>query len=430
MIKISSSFHSWSAKLLFFAGRLQLLKTVIFGTVTFWSSAFILPKGCIKAIESLCSRFLWSGNVEKRSIAKVAWTTVCLPKNEGGLGLRSLSIWNKVMCLKFIWLILSKAPSLWVDWHRSIHLNGQSLWTINASLADSWAWRKLLDLRPLALQFCKTQLNNGRTASFWFDVWTSLGQLITHIGPADPRALRVRENAVVADAITGSSWSLPHPRSQKEVDLHAYLTTISLPLPVDVADDYIWVAGDSPFLDFRSSTTWEVLIPRQEIKSWADVVWFKGAIPKHSFNMWIANYDRMPTRSRLAAWGLPVSAACPFCSNYEETRDHLLLSCGYNQVVWREVFIRCQSPLGAFINWSELLSWIRATSSTKLSILRKIVAQVVVYHIWKQRNNLVHNHLSIPTATVFHGIDKEIRNIISARTHRKHFDSLMIMWLR
>lgn len=169
MIKTSNRLQSWSAKLLSFAGRLQLLRTVIFGIVTFWISAFILPKGCIKSIDALCSRFLWSGNIDKRGLAKIAWRTVCLPTEEGGLGLRSLLVWNQVLCLKFIWLLLSKTPSLWVDWHWSIHLNDKSFWTVKASATDSWAWKKLLDLRPLALQFCKTRLGNGRSASFWFD---------------------------------------------------------------------------------------------------------------------------------------------------------------------------------------------------------------------------------------------------------------------
>ena len=114
MTKITLSFQSWSAKLLSFVGRLQLLKTVIFGTVNFWTSAFMLPKVCIKNIESLCSRFLWSRNIERRGLAKIAWTTVCLPKKEGGLGLRSFAEWNCVLCLKFIWILLSKATSLWL----------------------------------------------------------------------------------------------------------------------------------------------------------------------------------------------------------------------------------------------------------------------------------------------------------------------------
>ena len=65
-------------------------------------------------------------------------------------------------------------------------------------------------------------LGNGLSTSFWYDVWTPLGQLSTVLGRAGPRALRIREDAMVADAILGTTWSLPHPRSQLEVDLHAF----------------------------------------------------------------------------------------------------------------------------------------------------------------------------------------------------------------
>lgn len=381
MAKLNVKFQSWSVRLLSFAGRLQLLKTVIFGTVNFWMSAFILPKTCIKTIESLCSRFLWSGSTDKKSIAKVAWTTVCLPKEEGGLGLRNFIIWNQVLCLKFIWILLSKTHSLWADWHWSTHLNAQSFWTISVSDSDSWTWKKILALRPLALQFIRTRLGNGLDTSFWHDVWTPFGQLITHIGPAGPRALRVRNEDSVADAIRGASWSLPHPRSQREVELHVYLTTISLPLETDIRDHYEWMTGDVSSCFFRSSATWEILRPREDPKDWFDVVWFKGAIPKLSFTMWIANYDRLPTRARLAAWGMPISPLCPFCSRHDETRDHLLLSCDFSVDVWRELLLRCHPPTTAITNWSELLSWIRSSSSPKLTLLRKLTTQSVIYHL-------------------------------------------------
>ena len=50
------------------------------------------------------------------------------------------------------------------------------------------------------------------------------------------------------------------------MDLHAYLTTLTLPLSHEKDDVFEWVAGDSPLCVFRSSTTWEVLRPRQEKK--------------------------------------------------------------------------------------------------------------------------------------------------------------------
>ena len=148
MNKITRSFQAWSVKLLSFAGRVQLL--VIFGTVSFWTSTIMLRKGCVKNIEALCSRFLWSGNIDKRSIAKVAWSTVCLSKEEGGLGLRSFLAWNQVLCLKFIWILLSKRPSLWADWHQSRHLLGKSFWSIEPS--DSWESSKASSVGHPVLQ--------------------------------------------------------------------------------------------------------------------------------------------------------------------------------------------------------------------------------------------------------------------------------------
>ncbi|XP_013601738.1 PREDICTED: uncharacterized protein LOC106309229 [Brassica oleracea var. oleracea] len=212
-----------------------------------------------------------------------------------------------------------------------------------------------------------------------------MGQLIEHIGQSGPRSLRIRKNSVVADAINGSTWRLPHPRSQKEVELHTYLTTIILPLPMNVNDEYEWIAGDSQLRIFRSATTWEVLRPREDVKDWVDVVWFKGCIPKHAFIMWVANYDRLSTRSRLVAWVVPISPLCPLCSTYDETRDHLMLPCNYSREVWREVLHRCQPPSIMFTTWAELLSWIRSSQSKRLTLLRKLAVQTVIFHLWKQK---------------------------------------------
>lgn len=198
----------------------------------------------------------------------------------------------------------------------------------------------------------------------------------------------------------------------------------------DIEDEYEWVAGHSPGRSFKSSSTWEVLRPRELVKDWVNVVWFKGSVPKHSFTMWVANGDRLPTRERLASWGMPVIITCPLCSRSSESRDHLLLSCEYSVEVWREVFLRCRPPQTMFTNWAELLSWIRAARSKGLKLLQKLATQAVVFHLWKQRNNLVHNQNFIPSSSVFTGIDREVRNIISAKRKQKHFNTLMSLRLR
>ncbi|KAF3572984.1 hypothetical protein F2Q69_00061580 [Brassica cretica] len=146
--------------------------------------------------------------------------------------------------------------------------------------------------------------------------------------------------------------------------------------------------------------------------------------------MWVANYDRLPTRARLAGWGMLISPTCVFYSRSDETRDHLMFVCEFSQEVWKEVLLRCQSPSTLLTTWSELLSWIRSSPCKKLTLLRKLASQTIVFHLWKQRNNLMHNQISVSPGSVFYAIDKDLRNIISAKRSSKHFQSLMLIWLR
>ena len=265
MHKLISKFRSWAIKTLTFAGRLLLLSTVIAGIVNFWISTFRLPKGCIRKIDSLCCRFLWSGNIDEQKSAKIAWTTCCLPKEEGGLGLRNFSVWNRVLLLRFIWLLFSGSNSLWVIWQHHYRLATKSFWAIEESTNDSWTWKQLLKLRCEALNFCKGVLNSGRSLSFWYDIWTPTGQLLKYIGPSGPRDLRIPLTATVSEACNSTSWLLVQPRSQADLDFHIHLTTITLPLS-EAPDKYEWRVEGVQESVYSSAATWQSLRPKSERK--------------------------------------------------------------------------------------------------------------------------------------------------------------------
>ena len=86
---------------------------------------------------------------------------------------------------------------------------------------------------------------------------------------------------------------------------------------------------------------------------------FSGAIPRQAFNMLLANLNRLPTKVRLASWGLNVQTTCCLCNSYEESRDHLFLTCTYAITLWRLIFARLDRHQALPITWSELLSWTR-----------------------------------------------------------------------
>ncbi|GKA92513.1 putative RNA-directed DNA polymerase [Tanacetum coccineum] len=130
MERVKRRICDWKNKFLSFAGRAQLVRSVLSSMHVYWASVFILPSSLIIELEQLMRGFLWCQGEMKRGKAKVAWEVVCLPKKEGGLGIRRLDIFNKALVSSHIWSLLSGKESLWVKWIHVYKLNGRSFWDI------------------------------------------------------------------------------------------------------------------------------------------------------------------------------------------------------------------------------------------------------------------------------------------------------------
>lgn len=74
--KVQKRIADWRNKFLSFAGRLQLINSVLSSMQIYWASVFLLPKFIIVQINKLLQNFLWNG-----STPKVSWAQVCMPKN-------------------------------------------------------------------------------------------------------------------------------------------------------------------------------------------------------------------------------------------------------------------------------------------------------------------------------------------------------------
>jgi hypothetical protein len=94
MVEMTHCLTKLQIPVLSFAGRLQLIQSVLYSIQMYWSSIFILPKKVIKAIEYYFNHYLWQGKCTGRGGIRVAWDKVCLPK-KGGLGLCTCPFFNK-----------------------------------------------------------------------------------------------------------------------------------------------------------------------------------------------------------------------------------------------------------------------------------------------------------------------------------------------
>ncbi|KAL0285070.1 UNVERIFIED_CONTAM: hypothetical protein Sradi_7183400 [Sesamum radiatum] len=144
--KIEARIRGWDGIVLSFAGRVQLIKSVLSALQVYWAMAFILPKHVIKEIEKRLRNFLWKGSIET-GYAKVSWKQVCRPVNEGGLGIRDIHALNKSLMSRHLWrLIAQERSSIWVNWIFHYRLQHYSVWTISTR-SGTWGWRKLIRLR-------------------------------------------------------------------------------------------------------------------------------------------------------------------------------------------------------------------------------------------------------------------------------------------
>lgn len=97
--KINGRMRHWCSNLLSYAGRMQLMKSVVFSITNYWLQVFALPKKVLRYIDSCCRSFLWGGtNTITRKIP-VAWHKVCEPRKASGLNLISLRTGIRQLCL-------------------------------------------------------------------------------------------------------------------------------------------------------------------------------------------------------------------------------------------------------------------------------------------------------------------------------------------
>lgn len=125
-----------------------------------------------------CNSFLWKGEAGTSVGAKVSWLQVCKPRDEGGLGLKNLSDWNKAHFARLVWMISRGTESLWIAWIHTIMFKGKSFWSVNPDANSLWNWNKLLKVRPLFRPMIKYKVGNGQMIHPWFDSWHPKGPML------------------------------------------------------------------------------------------------------------------------------------------------------------------------------------------------------------------------------------------------------------
>ena len=110
----------------------------------------------------------------------VSWDAVCRPKEEGGLGVKSLSSKNECLQLKLIHQLYSNASAPWPRW----------VWAArDEHLHLSPHWKRLDALLPLYRAISSSTIGEGCQTSFCLDCWLPGGPLCQQLAALFSHAL-------------------------------------------------------------------------------------------------------------------------------------------------------------------------------------------------------------------------------------------------
>ncbi|KAK1307937.1 hypothetical protein QJS10_CPA09g00577 [Acorus calamus] len=381
--KLRARIMGWKGHLLSFAGRVELVKTVLNSLQIFWSASFLLPQKTMAAVEKLFRCFLWGGPTLKKAMHHVDWKTICLPKQEGGLGIKGLKDWAKGSLGAKFWEIATRRSSLWVDWIYCRYIKSGSIWRISCASGSTKSWKAILSAREWIQPAVKFLIFSGREVNLWDDPWIAgkglsdwLGETSYIFGP--PKL------ASVAKLIHNDHWRKPQ---RWPPTLSALWEEISEEEVGGTGTDIlIWPHSRSGSLS--NSQAWEAVRNRSPKMEWTKLLWHSHQASKHSCCTWMASLNKSPTLDVLFKRGLVQDTRCKLCNREEETCSHLFLHCSYSAFIWTVILRHLGMKYIRQPNLASLLTWLidRVPGGAPRTIMESAVTSTT-WWIWSERNS-------------------------------------------
>jgi hypothetical protein len=376
---------SWKSKLLSAGGRLVLINAVLSSLPMFMMSFFRIPKGVLKKLDYYRSRFYWQSDEHKKKYRLIKWGVLQQPKCLGGLGILDLETQNKCLLAKWIINLLNE-DGTWQQLIKAKYLNRKTFTQVAKRPGDSQFWMGLMEIKDTILAKGRFQVNNGRQARFWEDVWVG-GQALKDTYPTLYNITR-RKNVSVASVISEVPVNMSFRRAltgsnrQKWFQLVESIAHLMLN---EREDKFIWSLSKTGTYSVQSLYKRIMSEGRSPHKT---IIW-KLKIPnKIKIFLWYLHKGVTLTKDNLSKRKWKGSTKCCFC-NSKETIQHLFFDCRLARSIWGAIHMAfgIAAPSGVehlLGDW--LANW---NVKHKRQILVGVTA--LCWSIWLCRNDVEFN---------------------------------------
>ncbi|XP_074314554.1 uncharacterized protein LOC141649770 [Silene latifolia] len=147
IIKIQQAMAHWSNYFLSYAGKLQVINSIVFCLENFWCSTVLLPKTVIAHINKLCKDFFWGIPLGSRRMVFKSWHQISSPWSFGGFNIKDLEAWNYSLMSKWICSISAYDQGLWSRWVQKYILKHEDIWHISSKFHYPSSFKSILATR-------------------------------------------------------------------------------------------------------------------------------------------------------------------------------------------------------------------------------------------------------------------------------------------
>lgn len=280
--------------------------------------------------------FLWGHRADQsHHLTLKSWDSICLPKLEGGLGLRKMETMNSAYLTKLVWQLTTPSHRIWTQLVRAKYLLGKPILDAQRSQHTvSWIWGSILHSIKLLRAGACYQIGAASTLKIQGVPW--LPDYATFRVPEDlPLPAHITRLRDLMDS-TGTAWNSPLVASVFPTELSTAI--LKTPILDKELERLVWLPSTSG--DFSVKATHRLLRQLQGVSHTAasqstwKAVWNSTLHNRHKLLLWKLLHNALPTLARLQHLIPLPSLICYLCHQEAESLQHFLLHCPLIKLLW------------------------------------------------------------------------------------------------
>ena len=163
----------WKRQFISKKGRITLIRSTLSSMSIYFISLLCIPRVVRLRLEQIQRIFSWGGGAMERKLHLVKWATVYLDKRKGGLGVRCLSTFNRVLLCEWTWCFATERETLWkqvISRKFGEEEGGWGTREVREGFGVGF-WKEIRKEGSLLQNKVVFSVRDGRRVRFWKDEW-------------------------------------------------------------------------------------------------------------------------------------------------------------------------------------------------------------------------------------------------------------------